>query len=571
MPITTGLSFIECGIANALMQHSLTVPLNQRSYKWTETQVETLIEDLKKSFFASEEIYFLGMLVLTHGPSGQLEVADGQQRLATTTIIIAAIRDYLNELKDFEAANTYQSRYLLEYDPHTAEYKPKLQLNLDDRDFFLETILKSADKREGYYGRKFMSHVRLEEAAKLASDNIRNMTVAFSQPNEKKKRLYELIDFLHNSAKVIVITVPGYVGNAFKMFETLNARGMKASQIDILKNYIFDKGKNKLADIQPRWTSIIGTLDQLNDSEDEDDVLIDFIRYYWIAHYGPTTERVLGDEIQKEISGERQALDLVVALDLFANEYVALNTPRDSQRLNEFSRDTRNCIYTITRELRVKQILPLLLAILRYFDVAEAEKAFRLCLSWTVRLLIVGGSGGGVVERQYGLRAKEISKREITTANDLAVKLSSIAKSDQTFKESFEIASISKTNLARYYLRAIDLYLTHDPNPQFIPNDDINVVNMEHVLPITPNSDWVLAADIVASYTKRLGNLVIMNSRANVKIGNKGFSEKKAVYSDSPFITTQWVADYNQWGPEEISDRQKKLAEIAPKVWPINI
>src|SRR5208282_1023605 len=102
-----------------------------------------------------------------------------------------------------------------------------------------------------------------------------------------------------------------------------------------------------------------------------------FIRYYWIAHYGPTAERELGERIQNNISGERQALDLAVALDSFAIDFVALNMPREHARLSDFSRDTRNCIYTITKELRAKQIMPLLLAILKYFDVKQADKAFK--------------------------------------------------------------------------------------------------------------------------------------------------------------------------------------------------
>jgi hypothetical protein len=567
----TGLTFEECGIASALTQHFLTVPLNQRPYKWGETPVQALLDDLTRSFIANEDIYFLGMIVLTHGPTGQLEVADGQQRLATTSIIVAAIRDFLLELNDIETAQLYQSKYLLEYDPPSKEYKPKLQLNFEDRDFFIETILKSPDKRTEYEGNKLSSHERLENAAKRVKQHIRNMTAAFNQSSEKEKRIYEWMDFLHKSAKVIVITVPGYVGNAFKMFETLNARGMKASQIDILKNYLFNKAKNKIADMQPRWASMMNTIDSLMDSDDEDDILIDYIRYYWIAHHGPTTERELGDSIQKTIISERLALDLVMALDSFSSDYASLLMPREHPKLGNYGSSTRDCIYTITKELSAKQILPLLMAILRYLDVPEAKKAFNLCLSWTVRFLIAGGGGGGVLDRQYALRAKEISNREITTARDLATRMSQVVHTDQAFEEAFKTASIFKTKLARYYIRAIELYLANDPYPQFVPNEDVKAVNAEHILPQTPSDGWNILADVAASYNKRLGNLVLMKAMDNVKIGNKGFGEKKDFYRRSPFLTTQWVAEYSQWGPDEINNRQSKLAELAPKVWPINI
>ena len=565
----TGPTFEECGIAGALTQFFLTVPLNQRPYKWGETPVQTLLDDLTRSFNANEDTYFLGMIVLTHGPTGQLEVADGQQRLATTSIIVAAIRDYLLELNDIETAQLYQSKYLLEYDLPSKEYKPKLQLNFEDRDFFIETILKAPDKRTDYKLNKLSSHERMEDAAKLVKQHIRNMTAAFNQNSEKENRIYEWMDFLHNSAKVIVITVPGYVGNAFKMFETLNARGMKASQIDILKNYLFGKAKKKITDMQPRWASMMNTIDSLMDSDDEDDILIDYIRYYWIVHHGPTTERELGDSIQKIIISERLALDLVMTLDSFSSDYASLIMPREHPKLGNYGSSTRDCIYTITKELSAKQILPLLMAILRYLDVSEAKKAFNLCLSWTVRFLIAGG--GGVLDRQYGLRAKEITNREITTARDLATRMSQVVHTDQAFKEAFKTASIFKTKLARYYIRAIDLYLANDPYPQFVSNEDVKAVNAEHILPQTPSDGWNIHADVASSYCKRLGNLVLMKAMDNVKIGNKGFEEKKDFYRRSPFLTTQWVAEYSQWGPDEINNRQSKLAELAPKVWPINI
>jgi hypothetical protein len=564
------LDFKECGIANVLSQFSLYIPLNQRSYKWSEDRIQTLFEDITKAFKIGEKIYFLGMLVFTEGSSG-LEVADGQQRLATITILIAAIRDYLKELNDNDTVSTYQNKYLLEYDPHSEDFKPKLSLNFDDRDFFYKNILKPIDKRGGFQGKRVSSHERLEAAMKIANDHVNTLVVMFANEKEKRKRLYDFVDYLHNNAQVIVFIVPGYVGNAFKMFETLNARGMRASQIDILKNYLFDLGKNKISDMQLRWTSMLSTIDELTDAQGEDELLVDFIRYYWIAHYGPITEPELGDKIQNNVLDERPAYDLVGALDSFATDFSALNMPREHPSLSKFSRDTRNCIYTITKELGIKQIMPLMLAILRYFNVKEAEKAFDLCLSWTVRFLIAGGGSGGLLDRYYGLRAKEISNQEILTANKLAQQMSSVVHNDRAFREAFEVASVRQIKFARYYLRAIDLYLAQDPHPQVLPNEDTLSVNAEHVLPVTPSPDWNVPSDIIASYSKRLGNIVLLRATDNVKVGNKAFTEKKKAYKISPFKTTQWVAEYKQWDFKDINHRQKRLAELAPKVWPIEI
>ena len=561
----TGLTFAEYGIANTLNQYYLTIPLNQREYKWERDKVERLLDDLKKAFNAGDQIYFLGMIVVARDAKGQLEIADGQQRLATISILIAAVRDYLLELGDQKGADTYEGEYLLKYDPRLKTYKAKLELNFEDKEFFVKTILKSPSQREEYQGRPYNSHERLKIALEIAAKDIREMVSIFPDSEEKLRRIYDWMDFLNSNAKVILITVPGHVGNVFKMFETLNARGLPASQIDILKNYLFDKGKERITEIHPKWTSMVATIE----SQGEDELLIDFIRHYWIAHHGPIYGPELGDAIEKEIRSERQVIDMAMALDIFATDYVALLTPREHARWNDFNRQTRDCIYTITRELRVEQIRPLLLTVGRYLEVSEAQKAFGLCLSWSVRFLIAGGGGGGVLERQYGLRAKEISSKEIKTAEQLANRMKTVVPNDEVFRSSFEVASASRMYLVRYYLRAIELYLKEDPNPAFVPNEDPRVINVEHILPITPGSQWKISADEAATWYKRLGNMVLLDAIRNTKIGNREFGEKKQTLAESSYLTTQKAGKNKKWGLDEIRERQAWLAKYAPKVWPI--
>jgi hypothetical protein len=164
---STGLNFEERGVASALSQRVLRVPLNQRSYAWEGTEVSTLFGDLTRAFNSGEAIYFLGAIVLTRGQNKQWEVADGQQRLTTTSIMIAAVRDYLLELSDKGGADKYQSTYLLDYDVRKKDSTPKLHLNFQDHDFFVATILKPPADRTSYTGTKFESHDLLTEAANL--------------------------------------------------------------------------------------------------------------------------------------------------------------------------------------------------------------------------------------------------------------------------------------------------------------------------------------------------------------------------------------------------------------------
>jgi uncharacterized protein with ParB-like and HNH nuclease domain len=88
------IGFAQLGLGSVLKQNQLRVPANQRDYAWTAKEVLTLFQDLGRSII-EEPSYFLGTIVTIPRDGGILEVVDGQQRLATTAILLSAIRDYL--------------------------------------------------------------------------------------------------------------------------------------------------------------------------------------------------------------------------------------------------------------------------------------------------------------------------------------------------------------------------------------------------------------------------------------------------------------------------------------------
>ncbi len=169
------IGITDVGIAEALTRWQLTVPLNQRRYAWDEEYVEELFHDLTKAFENGKPIYFLGTIVLTEGAKGAREVADGQQRLATTAILLAAIRDYLLELDDNQGANQYQSDFLIKYDPPSGEFRPRIRLNTEDDQYFLNTVLLPPNQRPADAAKKFKSNERITAAALKAAEHVRNI------------------------------------------------------------------------------------------------------------------------------------------------------------------------------------------------------------------------------------------------------------------------------------------------------------------------------------------------------------------------------------------------------------
>lgn len=553
----------DLGIASVLTRWQLVVPLNQRRYEWDEEYVDQLFHDLSKAFEGSKPIYFLGTIVLTEGPKGTKEVADGQQRLATTSILIAAIRDYLLELGDQPGANEYQSDYLIKYDPPSGQYRARLSLNVEDDQFFHSTILLPPDKRPSGEAKKFRSNDRIQSAAVRAREHVRSIT-ATRPTKDKAERLYEWIEFLRDSALVVAITVPSHISDSFRMFETLNARGLRASQVDILKNFLFGKAPDSISQIHPRWISMLSTIE----SYGGDDLLLTFIRHFWISQQGPTTQNALGENIESKITKEQQAIDMVASLDSAAEDYVALLAPMQHPRWSDFPSSTRKTIDILTNQLESVQIRPLMLAVTRCFNKKETQKAFEMFVSWSVRFLIVGGGGGGKLDRYYGTRARDVTNGKIMSAKELAANMADVVPQNRQFQEAFSQANVRTSSLARYYLRALELHGKED-HPQLLINEDPDVVNLEHVMPINPSDDWEIDAETATTFHKRLGNMVLFSTSQNTVLGNGSFALKKTALSASPFTTTQEVGKCENWGTDEIKERQGRMADVAPKVWPL--
>ena len=115
--------YTQLGLADILKQNRLVVPRNQRDYAWTAKEVKTLLEDLGRSINEGHDDYFLGTIVTIKGDNEVLEVVDGQQRLATTAIVLAEIRDYLKS-RNRVRADFIESEFLTSIDWDSEERGP---------------------------------------------------------------------------------------------------------------------------------------------------------------------------------------------------------------------------------------------------------------------------------------------------------------------------------------------------------------------------------------------------------------------------------------------------------------
>jgi hypothetical protein len=517
------------GVAAILKEKNSYVPRYQRSYAWKKQNVKDFLLDITGAISTSASEYFLGSVVISQREEDRPEIVDGQQRLATTCIVVAAIRDYF-----FNLGTNHQ--------------------------FFLGHIINDPNSPQRAIKASKPSHDRLVEAADTVRQHVK-MLAATS--NEPAKALIQWIHYLENRVKVIVVRVPDE-SNAFTIFETLNDRGLALAVSDLMKNYLFFRAEARVTEVQHNWVQMIANIETAEDEQ----AVVTFIRYYWSSRNGLVREKDLFDRIKKHVTSKTEAVALSEELFDRSKTYSAMITCDDNYWA-DFGPSAKISMQTLNF-FNVTQMRPLLLSILTNFDKVEATKALRMLVSWSVRFLIVGGLGGGTLEEKYSNAAVKIYKHEIVTAKQMAAAMRESVPNDSEFKVAFENATVAKNYLARYYLRTLELVKKGDNEPEFVPNTANDVVTLEHVLPEKPSAEWahIPFEDAKANY-KRIGNMVLLKKSANNGVGNAGFATKAELFKKSEYELTQEVGQSATWNLEDIAQRQSALAELALKAWPV--
>src|SRR5215467_1508472 len=559
----TRFEFSGLGIGELLKRGRLQVPPNQRSYAWEERHVRNLLEDLNEAISNEAEDYFLGTVVLVSDGADDPSIADGQQRTATTTILLARIRDRLSSIGRSQSARSIDADFIRSIDRDTEAMRPRLTLNLEDNEFFKGRVLLSPEDPE-FANRDDVtatraSNTRLIAASSLIDAFIDQLLATFPQQSHAA-HLLKWVDFIERRTSVVVVTVPDEVG-AFRIFETLNDRGLKASQADILKNYFYARSASRLQESIVLWNGIAAAIETA--LEDADEWLVTFIRHLWVTTHGPTKERELAAAIKSEIGSETRTLQFISDANVAVHDYLALWSSRHP-KWAAYPTTVRQNVDTLAVHLQIEQIRPLAFAVARHFSIEEAEKAFRLFVSWSVRFLIFGGRGG-LLDTQYSNRAQDVGTGKITKARELRAAMANYVPSDSQFEEAFSTARVSRPHLARYYLRALEKALKNDPQPEYVANEDVADINLEHVLPLNPSADWKVDSDTARTGQRLLGNMVLLRNNQNRDIGNRIFEEKKDIFKQSGYFITQQIGEYGGWGLDEIRIRQIGLAKIAVK------
>ena len=258
----------------------IVVPKFQRGYSWKKKHVEAFWEDIRRFQKESQakggpDKYFLGPIVVMQDENNKeiIYLLDGQQRLATSTILFSVLRDTARDLPSQEAAN-----FVYELQNHLIskeDYGFCLEMGVLDRDYFKATIQTNPPKTEKP---KIKSHRNIQKAKEVLMEKVKSVLPA-GDPAGALKELHSLRRIVR--ADLIMASIPvSSQRDAFRIFETLNDRGLRLSVPDLLLNHLMgyattDDERNR---IRKYWDGMVEGMGRRDINQ--------FLRHVWISKYG---------------------------------------------------------------------------------------------------------------------------------------------------------------------------------------------------------------------------------------------------------------------------------------------
>ncbi len=538
------------------------IPPFQRSYSWEKTHILTFAADIL-DFHRTKNTdmgqrYFLGPVVVEE-EKDRVILLDGQQRLATATILFSVIRDLARKYNPAQTnvgndlARDVQRDYIEKERVGFA-----LELNVLDKEFF-RRIIQEENKATSLLP-ALRSHTLIQNARKLLETAVEEELTNRKLGNaDAVAYLKVLKNTLANRVTVASITV-GSEDDASMIFETLNDRGLRLSVPDLLLNHLMTKASDDLQrkSIREAWNEITQQLGQGDIDR--------FLRHMWLSKYGDVKSQGLFREIKDHIHDNRVSpLEFAESCQSEAESYMAI-LECDPQVI---PLDAREDLKALVHSLGVQSALPLLLAGLRHLNQDDFSKMVRSALRLYVRHGLAANLNPGELETAYYESARTIrasaadaTKPSGTHWHAAKAKLKAIDPTDEKVVTGAQDLELQGT-AAHYILRQLANKL-QDGKDEI----EISKATIEHVFPRNPSPEWKNPAEM-QPLVYCLGNLTLLGSRLNKESKNAPYEKKVPKYRESKIkMSNEIPANHKEWNKTEICKRSANLGQLFPGIWP---
>lgn len=536
------------------------IPIYQRTYSWTEKECRQLWDDLRRAGRSAHiPVHFLGSVVYVEeslstntSRSPQL-VIDGQQRLTSVTLLLAAL---LRVIKDGEpvdgfSAKKIRNRYLLDPD-EDGERAFKLLLSKTDRTT-LNAIVNGDD---------------LPEAVSLRVKE--NFSLFLRWLEQDPEAVIEICNGL-NKLMIVDVALSREHDNPQLIFESMNSTGKELSQADLIRNFV-------LMGLEPKLQTRL--YDQYWRKMEEG-----FGQGAYVAHFDSFMRHYLtivtgaiprqGDvyAAYKAYSHEqtakgREIEDLVREVWEFSRYYGALVLSQEKDKGLALA-------FKDLRELKVDVAYPFLMEIYQDYDASliTAEdflEIVRMVEAYVFRRAICAVPTNSL-NKTFATFAREVKKDrylESVKAHFLTMKSYRRFPRDEEFIARIQDRDLYNFRSRSYWLRKFENY----GRKERVRVDDYTI---EHILPQNENlsQEWRLAlgddwAAIKEKWLHTLGNLTL--SGYNSEYSDKVFTVKrdmKGGFKESPLRVNQGLGQLEEWNEAQIKARAERMARQAAAVW----
>ncbi|MDK0583073.1 DUF262 domain-containing HNH endonuclease family protein [Clostridium perfringens] len=554
------------------------IPDYQRAYSWTKENLKQLVEDIWESVelnkargnkeFDQYEPYFLGSIVLCSKEykddgCGIYDVIDGQQRLTSIIMLIAAIRDLIDneEYKKVLSDLIYQKPNVLMGIKESIRVKARGK----EEEFFKKYILTNG-------GTELVKDLDMEELSEAKQNMVNAIEVfrdSFFNENGEllEEKLNEFIVYLLQKVVLVVITTESFT-SAFRLFNVINARGLPLTDSDLLKS---ENLRVMNPEIRKEYTDIWESHEQ-DLGKEKLDQIIGFMRTMKLKN---KVEESVYEEFSKKIfRNEPEYLGVN-----FVNHLTAVKALYDKYiidgNLEGVSEEEKSYYKNLINIMR--EFLPYddwMAAVIRFAEKFNDDKLVlefvkvlekRLVIDW-----VNGNSFADRLNRVYGILEAIEEKDSLEEIKESPVFLYDLERTTAYFENALndiDFYSKGRMMIPKYIFVRLDM--EKRANEVLDYSDKIMI---EHVLPRNAKEAYWkdnFSADQRRNWANKFGNLVIITGAKNTRANNKPFAEKVEQYlsKKSDFAITKEVLELSDWNMDSLKDRHESLVNRALELW----
>ncbi len=556
------------------------VPIFQRRYSWEKKHCEKLWEDVLSLGQGSiNRHHFLGSIVYIDPKVNnaskvrELQVIDGQQRLTTLILLLAALSRAIKE-QDVDIGITPEelSDYYLNV-RRNDELRYKQLLTQHDKDTLIQLL--DGNNKEWFRKDEESDSIQLLENKELPTNAARRLVENYrffevELKNVDLKTVYVGIQRL----RIVDIVLDRPDDNPQLIFESLNSTGLELSQADLIRNYVLmgqePSFQNRL--YNSYWFPMEQRFgDAYTESFDR------FVRDYLTlkTQQIPNIRNVYDSfkaYVQEKTNSEKsETIETIVEeIARYSKHYVCIALDKEEDP------ELQDCFADINT-LEVTVAYPFLLEVYedhkkrKCIQKLELIEILRLVESYVFRRAICGiptntlnkvfASLMTTVDKSNYLKSLQAAFQKLTSTRRYPL--------NSEFREAFFIKDVYNFSRCNYLLRKLEEY----EHKESINPDDYTI---EHVMPQNPNlsDEWKEELgenwqDIQEKYLHTIGNLTLTGYNSELK--DRSFNEKKehepGGFRDSRLRLNNSLVQAKKWNETAIRSRSEELAEKACKIW----